>query len=147
MIAKSFERIHRSNLVGMGIVPLCFKFGEDMGSLGLTGHEQYTIHLPTSVREMRPDQDIVVATNTKKSFTCILRFDTEVNEAFAFDYFIVWGNPFAAIAISCNPLFAKFSMANKDDAETNLYICRCSCCLFSVRLIANVAFSCQRTTS
>ena len=126
MIAKSFERIHRSNLVGMGIVPLCFKFGEDMGSLGLTGHEQYTIHLPTSVREMRPDQDIVVATNTKKSFTCILRFDTEVNEAFAFDYFIVWGNPFAAIAISRNRLFAKFSVVKKVDAETNLYICRCS---------------------
>ena len=97
-----------------------------MESLGLTGHEQYTIHLPKSVREMRPGQDIVVATNTGKSFTCILRFDTEVNEAFAFDYFIVWGNPFAAIAISRNRLFAKFSVVNKVDAETNLYICRCS---------------------
>lgn len=64
----------------MGIVPLCFKSGEDMESLDLTGHEQYTIHLPTSVHEMRPGQDIVVATNTGKAFTCILRFDTEVNE-------------------------------------------------------------------
>ncbi|TVU11538.1 hypothetical protein EJB05_45131 [Eragrostis curvula] len=78
VIAKSFERIHRSNLVGMGIVPLCFKSGEDMETLGLTGHEQYTIHLPTSVREMRPGQDIAVTTSTGKSFTCTLRFDTEV---------------------------------------------------------------------
>ncbi|KAG2611157.1 hypothetical protein PVAP13_4KG136100 [Panicum virgatum] len=85
VIAKSFERIHRSNLVGMGIVPLCSKSGEDMESLGLTGHEQYTIHLPKSVREMRPGQDIVVATNTGKSFTCILRFDTEVELAY-FDH-------------------------------------------------------------
>lgn len=66
--AKSFERIHRSNLVRMGIIPLCFKSGEDMESIGLTGHEQYTIHLPSSVREMRPGQDIVVTTSTGKAF-------------------------------------------------------------------------------
>ncbi|KAL6909877.1 hypothetical protein ACP4OV_001536 [Aristida adscensionis] len=77
VIAKSFERIHRSNLVGMGIIPLCFKPGEDMESLGLTGLEQYTIHLPTSVHEMRPGQDIVIAASTGKSFTCTLRFDIE----------------------------------------------------------------------
>lgn len=79
VIAKSFERIHRSNLIGMGVIPLCFKSGEDMDSIGLTGHEQYTIHLPSSVHEMRPRQDIVVTTSTRKSFTCTLRFDTEVN--------------------------------------------------------------------
>jgi aconitate hydratase len=78
VIAKSFERIHRSNLVRMGIIPLCFKSGEDMESIGLTGHEQYTIHLPSSVREMRPGQDIVVTTSTGKSFMCTLRFDAEV---------------------------------------------------------------------
>ncbi|KAL6596662.1 hypothetical protein ACP70R_047305 [Stipagrostis hirtigluma subsp. patula] len=82
VIAKSFERIHRSNLVGMGIIPLCFKSGEDMESLGLTGHEQYTIHLPTSVRELRPGQDIVIAASTGYSFTCTLRFDTEVELAY-----------------------------------------------------------------
>jgi aconitate hydratase len=76
------ERIHRSNLVGMGVIPLCFKSGEDMESIGLTGHEQYTIHLPSSVHEMRPGQDIVVTTSTVKSFTCTLRFDTEVNGTF-----------------------------------------------------------------
>lgn len=79
VIAKSFERIHRSNLVGMGIVPLCFKAGEDSETLGLTGHERYTINLPTKTSDIRPGQDITVTTDDGKSFTCTLRFDTEVH--------------------------------------------------------------------
>ncbi len=43
VIAKSFERIHRSNLIGMGILPLQFYQGEDAKSLGLTGHEEFSI--------------------------------------------------------------------------------------------------------
>ncbi|MFN2586973.1 MAG: aconitate hydratase AcnA [Actinomycetota bacterium] len=43
VIAESFERIHRSNLVGMGILPLQFRAGDDAASLGLTGHETYEI--------------------------------------------------------------------------------------------------------
>uniref|UniRef100_A0A164ZWJ2 Aconitate hydratase n=1 Tax=Daucus carota subsp. sativus TaxID=79200 RepID=A0A164ZWJ2_DAUCS len=78
VIAKSFERIHRSNLVGMGIVPLCFKAGEDADSLGLTGHERYTIDLPSKLSDIRPGQDVTVRTDTGKSFTCTVRFDTEV---------------------------------------------------------------------
>ncbi|RWR79265.1 aconitate hydratase, cytoplasmic [Cinnamomum micranthum f. kanehirae] len=78
VIAKSFERIHRSNLVGMGIIPLCFKPGEDADTLGLTGHERYTIDLPSSVSEIKPGQDVTVVTDTGKSFTCTARFDTEV---------------------------------------------------------------------
>ncbi|XP_030465183.2 aconitate hydratase 1 [Syzygium oleosum] len=85
VIAKSFERIHRSNLVGMGIVPLCFKAGEDAETLGLTGHERYTINLPNSVSEIRPGQDITVVTDNGKSFVCTLRFDTEVELAY-FDH-------------------------------------------------------------
>ncbi len=46
VIAESFERIHRSNLVGMGILPLQFLPGESAASLGLTGRESYTILLP-----------------------------------------------------------------------------------------------------
>lgn len=80
VIAKSFERIHRSNLVGMGILPMCFKSGQDAESLGLTGHERYTIDLPSSVSEIKPGQDITVVTDNGKSFTCTLRFDTEVTE-------------------------------------------------------------------
>ncbi|VAI63271.1 unnamed protein product [Triticum turgidum subsp. durum] len=82
VIAKSFERIHRSNLVGMGIIPMCFKAGEDADSLGLTGHERYTINLPTDVSEIRPGQDVTITTDDDKSFTCILRFDTEVELAY-----------------------------------------------------------------
>lgn len=82
VIAKSFERIHRSNLVGMGIIPLCFKAGEDAETLGLTGHERYTIDLPSKVSEIRPGQDATVTTDNGKSFTCTLRFDTEVELAY-----------------------------------------------------------------
>ncbi|KAL3639968.1 Acyl CoA oxidase [Castilleja foliolosa] len=85
VIAKSFERIHRSNLVGMGIIPLCFKSGEDSDTLGLTGHERYTIDLPTKASDIRPGQDITVTTDNGKSFTCTLRFDTEVELAY-FDH-------------------------------------------------------------
>ncbi|KAF7112218.1 hypothetical protein RHSIM_RhsimUnG0250200 [Rhododendron simsii] len=85
VISKSFERIHRSNLVGMGIIPLCFKPGQDADSLGLTGHERFTIDLPSKVNEIRPGQDVVVTTDTGKSFTCTLRFDTEVELAY-FDH-------------------------------------------------------------
>ncbi len=46
VIAESFERIHRTNLVGMGILPLQFLPGESAASLGLTGREAYTIALP-----------------------------------------------------------------------------------------------------
>lgn len=78
MIAKSFERIHHSNLVGMGIIPLSFKPGEDVDTLGLTVYERYTIDIPTKISEIRPGQDVTVTTDTGKSFTCTVRFDTEV---------------------------------------------------------------------
>ncbi len=77
VIAKSFERIHRSNLVGMGLIPLCFKAGEDAESLGLTGFERYTIHLP-DVENIKPGMDVAVTTDDGKKFTCVLRFDTQV---------------------------------------------------------------------
>lgn len=87
VIAKSFERIHRSNLVGMGIIPLCFKAGEDADTLGLTGHERYTIDLPSNISEIKPGQDVTVATDSGKSFTCTVRFDTEVFPSFFFFFF------------------------------------------------------------
>ena len=43
MIAESYERIHRSNLIGMGIVPLQYRDGENAESLGLTGHEEFAV--------------------------------------------------------------------------------------------------------
>lgn len=59
-------------------MPLCFKAGEDADTLGLTGHERYTIDLPENISEIRPGQDVTVRTETGKSFTCTVRFDTEV---------------------------------------------------------------------
>lgn len=79
VIAESFERIHRSNLVGMGVVPLQFKHGQNAESLGLTGKENYTINLPT---DLKPGQVVTVSTDTGKNFDVILRFDTEVDILF-----------------------------------------------------------------
>merc|ERR1719198_911106 len=50
VIATSFERIHRSNLVGMGIIPFQYKSGDSADSLGLTGFERFTIHMDSSVK-------------------------------------------------------------------------------------------------
>jgi len=57
VLAESFERIHRSNLVGMGIIPLQYKDGDSADSLQLTGHETFTIDLPDS---LHTQQDITV---------------------------------------------------------------------------------------
>ncbi|KAF5948551.1 hypothetical protein HYC85_014508 [Camellia sinensis] len=51
--------------------------GEDADSLGLTGHERYTIDLASKISEIKPGQDVTVKTDTGKSFTCTARFDTE----------------------------------------------------------------------
>ena len=90
VIAKSFERIHRSNLVGMGIIPLCFKAGEDADTLGLTGHERYNIDLPSKISEIRPGQDVTVTTDNGKSFTCTVRFDTEVLPIFSLNHLMFY---------------------------------------------------------
>ncbi|KAL4379818.1 hypothetical protein GQ457_02G032950 [Hibiscus cannabinus] len=78
----SYEWIHCSNLVGMGIIPLCFKSGENTDTLGLTGYERYTLSLPRSVSKIRPGQDVTVTTTNGKSFTCTVRFDIEVELAY-----------------------------------------------------------------
>jgi len=53
VIATSFERIHRSNLVGMGVLPLTFKDGESHASLGLTGHESFDIPVTDDVQPLQ----------------------------------------------------------------------------------------------
>ena len=80
VICKSFERIHRSNLVGMGVLPLCFKDGEGADELGLDGSEIFDIAGLND--DVKPLQEIeVVATKadgTKLPFTAIVRLDTPV---------------------------------------------------------------------
>jgi aconitate hydratase len=77
VIAESFERIHRSNLVGMGVLPLQFQDGENAASLGLTGSEIFTI---TGVADIQPRQDVEVqvtkADGSTAHFTARCRIDT-----------------------------------------------------------------------
>lgn len=75
VIAQSYERIHRSNLVGMGILPMQFKAGEGADSLGLDGTETFNIDLQGGALQV--GQDISVTTNTGKTFTVTCRLDTE----------------------------------------------------------------------
>ena len=71
VIAESFERIHRSNLVGMGVLPLQFKAGENAESLGLTGSEELTIR--GLAGELRPRQDVTVDGAQPDGTRCQLR--------------------------------------------------------------------------
>jgi len=73
VIAKSFERIHRSNLIGMGVLPLQFLPGEDAASHGLTGDE--AISIAGIVGGVAPKKQLTVVAGTK-SFTVIARVDT-----------------------------------------------------------------------
>jgi aconitate hydratase len=78
VIAESFERIHRSNLIGMGVLPLQFPDGESAETLGLTGEELFTItgiaegFAPGKIMSVRA----VSAAGTVKEFTAVSRVDT-----------------------------------------------------------------------
>ncbi|GGC98045.1 aconitate hydratase AcnA [Pontibacillus salipaludis] len=79
VIAESFERIHRSNLVMMGVLPLQFKAGDSADSLGLTGQETFNVEIDESVQPH--DEVKVVATDdkgNKTEFNVIARFDSPV---------------------------------------------------------------------
>jgi aconitate hydratase len=77
-IAETYERIHRSNLIGMGVLPLQFQTGESAHTLGLTGEETYTIQGIS--KDLKPKKEIVVeaqgAEGPAKKFTVIARIDT-----------------------------------------------------------------------
>ena len=78
VIATSFERIHRSNLVGMGVLPLTFKEGESHETLGLTGHETYTIPLTDDVKPLQWVTVHVDGPEGASSFEAQVRLDTPV---------------------------------------------------------------------
>ena len=75
VVSASFERIHRSNLVGMGVLPLQFKNGETHESLGLAGEETYSV-LGLS-DEMQPMQDVILKVNDRK-IPVLCRLDNKV---------------------------------------------------------------------
>jgi len=85
VVAQSFERIHRSNLIGMGVLPLEFKNGESWQTLGLTGSE--TFDLPDLNDDIRPAQDMKIvvtkADGSRTSIELLLRIDTDIEV----DYF------------------------------------------------------------
>ncbi len=80
ILAESFERIHRSNLVGIGLLPLQFRAGENAGTLGLTGREEYEIRGISD--DLRPRQEVtVIARDTggkETTFHVVVRLDTPV---------------------------------------------------------------------
>ncbi|WP_299478438.1 aconitate hydratase AcnA [uncultured Roseibium sp.] len=78
VITQSFERIHRSNLVGMGVIPLTFKDGESWQSHGIKGTERVTIK---GIADIKPrqmmDVEVTYADGTTKTIECLCRVDTE----------------------------------------------------------------------
>jgi aconitate hydratase len=79
VIAKSFERIHRSNLIGMGVLPLQFKSGQSWESLGISGDETIDVVLGA---EIKPQSDatlvITKADGSKREVAVTLRIDTAI---------------------------------------------------------------------
>jgi aconitate hydratase len=84
VVARSFERIHRSNLVGMGVLPLQFKGNDSWESLGIRGDETFDIEFP---KEMKPQQDIAMTITgkdgRKRTVSLLSRIDTPIEV----DYF------------------------------------------------------------
>lgn len=75
VLAESYERIHRSNLVGMGIIPLEYLPGDSAESLGLSGRERYTVVIPPQIT---PRMTVDIKLDTGKVFQVKMRFDTDV---------------------------------------------------------------------
>jgi len=80
VIARSYERIHRSNLVGMGVLPLQFKGSDSLGSLNLTGDESFDL---LGINDnLKPQQDVTLSITrkdgSKQSVALLLRIDTPI---------------------------------------------------------------------
>jgi aconitate hydratase len=75
VIAESFERIHRSNLIGMGVLPLQFKNGENAATLGLRGDEVFEIKGITELNSGGTPKEVTVKAGDK-TFTALVRIDT-----------------------------------------------------------------------
>jgi len=83
VIAENFERIHRSNLVGMGVIPFEFTGGDTRGTLGLTGAESFTI---TGLADVKPQQEVACtvsyADGTEKEISLKCRIDTAIEKEY-----------------------------------------------------------------
>jgi len=88
VVARSFERIHRSNLVGMGVVPLQFKGSDTAQSLGIKGDEEFEV---LGLEQFKPQQDVTLvirrADGSRQDVTVLLRIDTAIEV----DYYLHGG--------------------------------------------------------
>ncbi|QKW52885.1 aconitate hydratase AcnA [Streptomyces buecherae] len=76
VIAESYERIHRSNLIGMGVLPLQFPEGATAETLGLTGQETFSITGVTALNDGSTPRTVKVTTDTGVEFDAVVRIDT-----------------------------------------------------------------------
>lgn len=76
VVAESYERIHRSNLIGMGVLPLQFPAGASAQSLGLTGEETFTLTGITALNDGGVPETVKVTTDTGVEFDAVVRIDT-----------------------------------------------------------------------
>ncbi len=84
VIARSFERIHRSNLVGMGVLPLQFLGNDSAGSLGITGEEQISI---LGMDEIRPQQELTLAIQRRDGSIQHVTVKSRIDTAIEVDYY------------------------------------------------------------
>ena len=75
VLVESFERIHRSNLIGMGVLPLQYRRGESAESLGLTGHEVFDITGVEELNSGNTPREVTVRADGRQ-FSAIVRIDT-----------------------------------------------------------------------
>jgi len=75
VLVESFERIHRSNLIGMGVLPLQYRPGSSAASLGLTGRETFDISGIEEINSGRIPNEVTVTADGKQ-FRAVVRIDT-----------------------------------------------------------------------
>jgi len=83
-LAESFERIHRSNLVGMGVLPLVFKPGENAASLGLDGTESFTIE---GLDKLQPHQEVTVRARNDAGKETVFKMTARIDSAVELKYY------------------------------------------------------------
>ncbi|MXS81298.1 aconitase [Nitrosomonas eutropha] len=84
VIAESYERIHRSNLIGMGVLPLQFKEGDSMASLGIQGDERFDI---LELGDLQPQQEITLVIHSQDGSRREVRLRSRIDTAIEVDYY------------------------------------------------------------
>jgi len=84
VVARSYERIHRANLVGMGVLPLQFKGNDSWSTLGITGEEEFDVLLGT---ELKPQQDATLVIKGKDGSTRDVRVTLRIDTPIEVDYY------------------------------------------------------------